>query len=120
MRNIKDVRQSIPTVDTLILCFKMESYFTDDKFFKYLMSKAYPVWEEFYPRIHELPDEYLVYLYTPYEFVPDVYILIDHYFSKSGYKLTKIRELCFMVKRYIIQIPSTTIILVMVIMVNKM
>ena len=57
MRNIKDVRQSIPTVDTLILCFKMESYFTDDKFFKYLMSKAYPVWEEFYPRIHELPDE---------------------------------------------------------------
>jgi len=67
---------NLPTIDepeTLTLCFYMESFFEDHTFFIYLMKQAYAIWSAFLPYIHTLPDERLVYLYTPYEFVPDKY-----------------------------------------------
>ena len=73
-------------VQTLLLCFDMETYFIDDKFFKYLMSKAYTMWKEFYTRIQKLNNriDYLrtIYLHSPYEFVPYVHISNPTFFSE--------------------------------------
>jgi len=71
---LNDSRIRINDVDILLLCFNMESFFVDDTFFKYLIFEAYPLWNSFYPHIGELPDERSVYLYAPYEFLPDVYV----------------------------------------------
>ena len=71
-RNMQHVSDSDKwTVDTLYACFDMESYFADDKFFNYLICKAYSMWEEFYPIIDKLPNQRLIYLHTPYQYVPD-------------------------------------------------
>ena len=59
------------TVDMLCVCFDMESYFADDIFFDYLICKAYSMWDEFYPMIDKLPNQRLIYLHTPYQYVPD-------------------------------------------------
>jgi len=71
----------IDNLDTLLLCFRMESYFADNKFFEYLMLQTYTMWSTFYPHISELPDERLVYLYTPYEFVPIKYMNNPSFFK---------------------------------------
>jgi len=72
--NIKDV-------DTLLQCFNMESYFSDNKFFEYLMYKAYPLWQQFVPIISQTPDERLVYLHSPHEFVPSHYMDRESFFN---------------------------------------
>jgi len=38
------------------------------------MSQVYSSWKEFYPYINTLPNERSIYLHSPYEFVPPVYI----------------------------------------------
>jgi hypothetical protein len=72
----------INDVNVLLLCFDMESYFADEQFFEYLMSQAYVMWSTFYPTISSVPDERLVYLYTPYEFVPHKYMSNPSFFNE--------------------------------------
>jgi len=69
-------------IDTLILCFFMEAFFEDNAFFVYLMQQAYGIWDKFYPDIKLLPDERLVYLYTPYELVPKRYMDKESFFRE--------------------------------------
>jgi antitoxin component YwqK of YwqJK toxin-antitoxin module len=76
----------ISDINTLIQCFLMESFFADDTFFVYLMSQAYGMWNEFYQHISSLPDERLVYLYSPYWFVPNKYMNKESFF-KDWFKL---------------------------------
>ena len=69
---------SLPTINdvkTLTLCFVMESFFADNTFFVYLMRQAYSVWNEFFSlySISQSQYEMLIYLYTPYEFIPEEY-----------------------------------------------
>jgi len=73
---------SIDDVDTLLLCFDMESFFADQAFFVYLMRQTYKVWNSFYQHVPSLPDERLVYLYTPYEFVPEKYMNRPPFFKE--------------------------------------
>lgn len=72
----------ITDIDTLLLCFFMESFFADDTFFLYLMYQAYGIWSEFYPDVKLLPDERSIYLYTPYEFVPQEYMDKESFFKE--------------------------------------
>jgi len=77
--------KSLPVIsdaDTLFSCFFMEAFFADDAFFSYLMKQAYGIWSEFYPDIKLLPDERLVYLYTPYELVPKKYMDKESFFRE--------------------------------------
>ena len=76
---------SLPIIDNtndLFLCFFMETFFGDSTFFSYLMRQAYGIWHEFYPIISLLPDERLIYLYTPYELVPDEYMDRESFFKE--------------------------------------
>jgi len=71
-----------PDVNIIVpLCFDMESYFADNEFLRYLMFLVYPIWKDFYPTISKVPDERLVYLYTPYEFVPSEYMNNPSFFK---------------------------------------
>jgi len=72
----------ISNIDDLFLCFFMETFFEDNSFFVYLMDQAYSIWNEFYPTISLLPDERLVYLYTPYELVPEEYMDKEGFFKE--------------------------------------
>ena len=72
----------ISNIDILLLCFFMEAFFEDNAFFVYLMQQAYGIWDKFYPDIKLLPDERLIYLYTPYEFVPEKYIDKESFFRE--------------------------------------
>jgi len=72
----------IKNVNTLISCFKMESFFIDGDFFEYLMDQAHSLWDQFVPLISQTPDERLVYLYSPYEFVPTKYMDRDTFFNE--------------------------------------
>ena len=76
-----NLHNNIKDINTLMLCFDMESYFIDNEFFRYLMDKAYSMWNEFVPLIAKTPDERLVYLYSPYEFVPTRYMDKDTFFD---------------------------------------
>jgi len=73
---------TITNVDILLNCFDMESYFSDDEFFKYLMKQVYTIWDQFFPVINQVPDERMVYLYTPYEFVPSKYMTNPSFFDE--------------------------------------
>jgi len=79
---LNDKQIIINDIDTLLLCFDMESFFADNEFFKYLISQCYPLWREFYPHINTLPDDRSVYLYSPYEFVPSKYMDKDSFFDE--------------------------------------
>jgi len=70
------------TVDKLLVCFNMESFFADDMFFDYLLRWAYRIWDSFYSHINVLPSEHLIYLHTPYEFVPTKYMNRPQYFKQ--------------------------------------
>jgi len=72
----------INDVDTLLICFKMESFFADDKFLKQLICMSYLLWKDFYPHINELPNARTVYLHTPYEFLPDAHIKTSTFFNE--------------------------------------
>ena len=72
----------INDTDDLVLCFFMETFFADSTFFIYLMQQAYDIWDEFYPNISLLPDERLIYLYTPYELIPDKYKNRESFFKE--------------------------------------
>ena len=72
----------IDGVNDLFLCSSMETFFGDNAFFVYLMDQAYSIWNEFYPIISLLPDERLIYLYTPYEFVPEKYMDRESFFKE--------------------------------------
>jgi len=52
----------------------MEMYFADDTFLVYLMGQAYKMWDMFYPHVASLPNQAAIYLYCPFEFVPNKYI----------------------------------------------
>ena len=69
-------------IEALLICFDMESYYADDLFFKYLMSAAYPVWNEFIPHITDLPDERTIYLHTPHKYIPLKYINKPIFFNE--------------------------------------
>jgi len=84
-RSINNIKQSIKSVSDILTCFDMESYFADNKFFKYLISQTYTMWDEFYPNISKLPDDRTVYLYTPYEFVPHKYMSNPVFFNRWVY-----------------------------------
>ena len=60
----------------------MEAFFADNTFFVYLMKQAYDIWVEFYLYIPSLPDDRLVYLYTPYEFVSRKHIDKPSFFKE--------------------------------------
>jgi len=81
-----DFLNSIPIiindVNTLLLCFKLESFFADNDFFTYLIPAAHMLWKDFYPHINELPDPRLMYLHAPYEFLPDAYIKRSTFFNE--------------------------------------
>jgi len=83
-----DAHTHIKQVNILLMCFNMESFFDDDTFLKYLITEThiyiyiYPVWNEFYSHIGELPDEREMYLYTPYQFVPDTYMNKPSFFNQ--------------------------------------
>lgn len=63
----------INDVNQLLLCFFMESFFVDSSFLIYLIGQAHGLWKDFLPHIQRLPDERTIYLYSPYEFIPDDY-----------------------------------------------
>ena len=77
-----DSLRVINNIETLILCFYMESFFGDSAFLVYLMGQAYNMWNEFLPHIEGLPGERLIYLYTPYEFVPWHHIDTPSFFKE--------------------------------------
>lgn len=75
---------NLPIIDnakTLALCFYMESFFEDHAFFLYLMKQAYDIWSSFFPYIEGRSDEGMIYMYSPYEFVPDKYRDDPQFFS---------------------------------------
>ena len=72
--DVKEWNLETTSLDTLLLCFNMESYLCDEKFFMCLMRRSYDMWYEFYPNINKLPDERMVYLHTPYFFIPTKYM----------------------------------------------
>lgn len=65
--------EKINNLKTLLLCFDMETYFDDQQYFQYLIQCAYWIWFEFHPHISSLVNERDIYLYSPYEFLPDNY-----------------------------------------------
>jgi len=71
---VKLQNPTIDAVDTLLTCFNMETYFSDDVFFHYLMTQVYKIWDKFKQFILLVPDVRMFYLYTPYEFVPNTYL----------------------------------------------
>jgi len=83
---------SIRNTKTLLLCFNIESFFADQTFFVYLMRQAYEVWDRFYRYIPYVPDERMIYLYTPYEFVPDKYRNLQTFFD-AWIKINANREI---------------------------
>jgi len=72
----------IDSVDKLLSCFLMESFFDDSTFFDYLIGQAYNVWNEFYPHVSSLPNDRSVYLYSPYEFVPKACMNKEGFFKE--------------------------------------
>jgi len=76
-----DSKQCVLTVDTLLLCFNMESFFIDYMFFNYLICKSYSVWNDFHPHIHALPDSKTVYLHCSHKFIPVEYINDPTFFN---------------------------------------
>ena len=105
--NKHDVKYIDPAFDddssNLPLCFSaahlrfnMESYFIDSAFFKYLITEAHYRWDNFYECINTLPDPRSVYLYAPYEYVPDVYIdnpsFLNEWLSINRSKLVMINK----------------------------
>lgn len=58
----------------LIDCFELEGYMADDRFLRYCLLQAYRLWSDFYPLIPQLTDERLIYLHSPYEFLPEDYL----------------------------------------------
>jgi len=73
---------TISDINVLFLCFFMDIFFGDSVFFPYLMKQAYGIWHGFYPTISLLPDERLIYLYTPYELIPDEYMNRESFFRE--------------------------------------
>jgi len=69
-------------INYLLLCFNMESYFNDSIFFKYLIKQSHYVWDKFYKHIDTLPDPQMVYLYSPYEYVPGIYMNKSCFFNE--------------------------------------
>jgi len=67
---------------TLCLCFNMQSYFDDDAFFVYVMKEAYNLWFMFYRFISILSNERLIYLNSPYEYVPSHYMNEPSFFKE--------------------------------------
>ena len=72
----------IDNVNKLFNCFNMETFFANDTFFNYLMQQAYTMWNDFYPCINCLPDVRMVYLHTPYELVPEMYMNTPSFFQE--------------------------------------
>jgi len=73
---------SIANVKILLQCFYLESFMVDNMFFIYLMSQAYKIWDEFYPCVNNTPNDRLVYLYCPYEFIPSKYMDDPHFYKE--------------------------------------
>lgn len=63
------------SLKTLYKCFLLESYLFDHDYFLYLMQMAYDNWMEFEFLVEKFPKEtqWKIYLYTPYNFIPDEY-----------------------------------------------
>lgn len=56
----------------------------DMVYFSYLMSSAYRMWDEFYPKINLLPPliQWEIYLFTPYDYVPENYFEYQTFLSQ--------------------------------------
>ena len=71
--DISQMPDLIFDMGTLLLCFELETFLADDTFLNYLILQAYPLWDDFYPHIKELPARDDIYLHTPYDYLPERY-----------------------------------------------
>ena len=78
---VNDVSKLLDCFSAADLRFNMETFFADDMFFNYLMTQSYMIWNEFYSHINSLLDTRMVYLHTPYEFVPQKYMNTSSFFK---------------------------------------
>ena len=95
---VEDKRLEVNDADMIIKCLSLACYLFDDDYIQYVMSQAYRCWARFNNIITSLHEDLLreVYLYSPYPFVPEVYMSNPHFFKSwlqiNGNKTITINE----------------------------
>ena len=79
-------QETVDDVDKLKMCFVMETYFVDVKYFKYLMQQVFNNWFTYYKPViigEPNPDiQRRMLLLCPYEFVPETYMMRPLFFKQ--------------------------------------
>jgi len=81
---------------------------SDSEFFIYLIPQVYKMWDKFYPYIEDVPDAQSIYLYCPYEFVPD-HVMNNQSFYNKWLRINQNRTITLNRQSFDSHLPSSNL-----------